>query len=128
MSLTVLLPLLLLTASITAAGQLLFKIGAPIVAKLVQPSQNIIQKAFTVIFEPHIFIAIILYMFGLFLWVYLIARTQLTIAYPINVALSILFTSIIAIFIFQESFTIYKVFGILLIISGIFFLTTGKGF
>ena len=128
MPLTVLLFFLLLPASITAAGQLLFKIGAQIVAKLIQPSQNIIQKAFTVIFEPHIFIAIILYMFGLFLWVYLIARTQLTIAYPINVALSILFTSIIAIFIFQESFTIYKVFGIALIITGIFFLTTGKGF
>lgn len=128
MPLVVLVPLLLLTAFITAAGQLLFKVGAQIVSKIIQPTQNIIQKAFTVIFEPHIFIAIILYMFGLFLWIYLIARTQLTIAYPINVALSILFTSIIAIFIFQESFTIYKVFGILLIIAGIFFLTTGKGF
>lgn len=113
--------LLLLTSTITAAGQLLFKYGSRAL-KLLPPETSWLEKITHVFFQPSVLLGIFLYAGGVLIWLVVLAKTELSFAYPVNVALSILFTSVIGWLIFNEALSALKIIGIILIIAGIFAL------
>jgi len=123
---------LLVAAAITASGQLLMKKGSQVLREIFGWQENyqlipqLINKVFAIIFEPHIFIALLLYSLGLFLWLKILTRTELSYAYPLLVSFTILITSLSSFFIFKETIAPLKILGMIFIITGIFFITTGK--
>jgi multidrug transporter EmrE-like cation transporter len=64
----------------------------------------------------------IVYALSTFAWVAILTRLQLSYAYPLVIAFSILLTSLIGIFLFKEQMTYHKVAGIAMVTAGVVFL------
>lgn len=124
--------LILLAALITASGQLLLKKGSQILRETLTWQKNdqfdlqLIKKIFSIFIEPHILIAIVLYVVGLLVWVKILSQSELNYAYPILISITILITIIASAFIYKESITVLKLLGIICIIVGIFLMTSVK--
>ena len=126
----VILLLILLAALISSSGQLLMKKGSSILQQTLSTNQSqasgllgLVKKFFSIIFEPHVFVALIFYFLGLFVWLKILTKSDLGQAYPILISLTVLLTSIFSAYFFKESFTIWRGVGIALIIAGLFFIT-----
>jgi drug/metabolite transporter (DMT)-like permease len=65
----------------------------------------------------------ILYVASFLLWMYILSKAQVTYAYPVSVALTILFTTLGATLVLREQFTWLMFLGIFLVICGIAALT-----
>ena len=116
--------LLLLGAAITASGQILMKRGSQILQQvLIWPESfnviRLIKNFFTIIFQPNVFLAFMLYFLGSFLWLKILTRGDLGYLYPILIGLTILITSLVSYFLFKENFTILKILGIIFLVFGI---------
>lgn len=71
-------------------------------------------------------IGILLYGLSFVLYVYLISKFDLGYIIPLTTALVYVVIFIASYFIFKEVFTLMKVIGIALIVSGVIFLSLGK--
>lgn len=114
---------------ISASGQLLLKRGSLATGNILRFSGDrvsapvIIKKLIAILFEPHIFIAIILYFSSLFLWLKVLSRTEVSYAYPILISLTIMLTTTLSIIFFKETLTGAKIVGTVLVIAGLFLMT-----
>lgn len=63
-----------------------------------------------------------LFLFGVsfFLWLFIISRLKLSVAYPISTSLSFCLITLASWFIFKEQLALLQIVGIILIIFGIF--------
>ncbi|MBI1975285.1 MAG: EamA family transporter [Parcubacteria group bacterium] len=119
---------LLLASLISTGGQLLFKKGSEALGGVLElgggsvNGQSIIKKIFAILFEPHIFVALLFYFAGIFVWVKVLSRTELSSAYPVLITLTVLLTTTFSLFLFKEHLTSMKAFGILLMIAGLFLM------
>jgi len=59
------------------------------------------------------------YALSTFAWVAILTRFQLSYAYPLVIAFSILLTSSMGILMFREQMTFYKLAGIIMITTGV---------
>jgi multidrug transporter EmrE-like cation transporter len=123
--------LLLGGAAITASGQILMKRGSQILQSSLSQLESynllqLIKKFFTVIFEPHVFTAFILYFLGSFLWLKILTRGDLGYLYPILIGLTIIITTTASVILFKETINVFKILGIMLIIGGIFLINSFK--
>lgn len=124
--------LLLLGAAITGSGQILMKIGSQALQKTLTlpenywPNLELLKKIFTIIFEPHIFTAFVLYFLGSFLWLKILTRGDLGYLYPILIGLTIIITTTASALLFKETIGVLKIMGIALIITGIFLINGFK--
>lgn len=105
--------LILLYITITSAGLLLLKIG----------SQNQMPVAIVdgrIIFNlnPHLLIGVLLYGISFVLYMFLIAKYDLGYIIPLVAALMYIILFVASYYIFHETFTAYKIAGIILIILG----------
>ncbi|MBI4095142.1 MAG: hypothetical protein HY435_03045 [Candidatus Liptonbacteria bacterium] len=112
----------LITAGINAVAQLLLKRGSLDLGRIFAGDQNLIVRALKILANPFVFSAVVLLGSGMFLWIWLVSKVELSRAYPVNIALTIVITTALSIFLFSESFTLFKVAGISLIIAGLFLL------
>ncbi|OGZ01647.1 MAG: hypothetical protein A2946_02130 [Candidatus Liptonbacteria bacterium RIFCSPLOWO2_01_FULL_53_13] len=111
--------LFLLAAGLNSTAQILLKKGALAIASVLSGPEALAVKAFRAFTNPFIAVAVILLATGMFLWIKIISRIELSRAYPINIALTVIITSVVAIFLFGESMSVSKAGGILLILLGI---------
>lgn len=76
---------------------------------------------FRTLFSPTVFIGFMLYGISSIVWLFVLKKFPLSVAYP---ALSLTYVAVVAIsiLVFKETFTINKVIGVLLIISGVIVL------
>ena len=58
------------------------------------------------------------------LWIFILSKLQLNIAYPIAVSLQVSLISLGAWFFFHEYLSTFQILGIIFVIAGIFLLTT----
>ncbi len=114
--------LFLISACANAGSQLLLKNGAPEAARQLTLSQNIFLKVFKAITTPSVFVAVLMLATGMLLWLYLISRFDLSQAYPVNIGLTVVITTIAAAFLFREPVTLIKVVGIALVLFGVWLL------
>jgi multidrug transporter EmrE-like cation transporter len=68
-------------------------------------------------------IGVLAIIFSAFIWMTALSRIEISIAYPTATALNFLVVLIIGISLFGEKFSFYKLFGILLIIISLIFLS-----
>nr|WP_295972303.1 EamA family transporter [uncultured Bacillus sp.] len=70
------------------------------------------------IFSPPILGGLVLYAFATVLWLYILSRVSLSLAYPLQ-SLAYIITVFASYFVFKEPITLYKIAGCLLILAGI---------
>ena len=112
----------LLASGINATAQLLLKKGSLSAGPALAENASLFDKLFKVLLNPFIASAIVFLVVGMFVWIKILSRVELSRAYPVNIALTIIFTSVASIFLFQESVTWMKFTGIILVIIGIWAL------
>lgn len=108
--------LLLLAMLISLSGELLFKQGL-LQTELKLTVASIIKTLFT----PSIFLGFALFGSGAILWLFVLQRFPISVAYP-SLALNYVWMLILGYYLFGEHITPYKVIGVLLIIGGVFLL------
>jgi drug/metabolite transporter (DMT)-like permease len=109
--------LLIAYAAGMAAGQLLFKGAALRFATLGGAGERILALFTNVYFLA----ALALYAALAILWVWVLSFTPLSRAYPF-VALAFAFTPLLGGLVFDEAMSMRLVFGVLLILAGLFFV------
>lgn len=70
------------------------------------------------LFSPYIFSGLVMYGFATVLWLFILSKVQLSVAYPLQ-SFAYLFTVIGAYFVFGEPITLWKVVGVLFIMLGV---------
>jgi len=104
---------LVLYAAGMSFGQVLFKASA----LRVKEDGSI----FALLWSPHFISAIILYVILTVVWVYILTGIQLSVAYPF-VALSFVFTPLVAYLVFGDTVSGSYIIGVALIIVGLIVL------
>lgn len=114
--------LFLITATANSAVQLLLKRASLNVASILSADYNWLVKIVKIFFNPHIITVGLLMLTTIIIWLKVISQWELSRAYPINIALTIIITFIASVFFFNESVTTFKIVGIVLVISGLWFI------
>jgi drug/metabolite transporter (DMT)-like permease len=110
--------LLIAYAAGMAAGQLLFK-GAAL--KFAAPDGSPAERILALFSNLYFLAALALYAALAILWVWVLSFTPLSRAYPF-VALAFAFTPLLGGLVFDEAMSGRLVFGVLLILAGLFFV------
>jgi multidrug transporter EmrE-like cation transporter len=101
---------------LAVTGQLFIKRG--VVASSLHPS---ILSILQTLFSPLILIGLSIYGASSIIWLFVLQKFPLSVAYP-ALSLTYIFIVAISIFFFKEPFSYYKVSGIFLIVLGVYFL------
>ena len=110
--------LCLTNTGLMVTGQILFKLGSR--GKSIDGLSDIIR----LFFSPIIFCALCLYAATTGLWLYILSKTPLSYAYPIQ-ALAFPVVLLLSALLFHEQITLQKMMGVLLIVIGVFVATKG---
>lgn len=102
-----------------AVATVLIKIGS---AKL--PAEFSIKTIFEMIRNPHIWGGVLLYIGSFPPYIFIFKHLKVSIAYPIFASLAFAGTIVIAFIFLKESLTIWQIFGLVLLVGGIFLLAT----
>lgn len=104
--------LCLLNTLLMVCGQILFKLGSN------GKSINKVSDIISLVFSPAILLALTLYAGTTLLWLYILSRTKLSFAYPIQ-ALAFPIVLIASSFIFREYIPINRWIGVGIIFIGV---------
>jgi uncharacterized membrane protein len=104
--------LLIFNIFMLVCGQILWKIGMSKVN-----FQISLKGIINILFNPYIFSGGIIYIFATVIWLYLLSREQLSRVYPLQ-SLCYIVGAIAGIIIFNESISVCKMLGLLLICGG----------
>ncbi|MEM5831173.1 MAG: EamA family transporter [Candidatus Aenigmatarchaeota archaeon] len=114
------LTLILISISLGIAGQLCLKHGINNFGHL-SINDFLTKKIFQIIFQKFVFLGILLYAIATFLWLIILSKTELSIAYPM-LAIGYIIIAILSKILFNENLTLLKFIGIVLISIGVFIL------
>lgn len=109
--------LILLNTMILVSGQFLWKFGMT----NKEDSFGSVGEIIKLMFSPYIITGLTMYGFATVLWLFILTRVPLSVAYPIQ-SLAYVFAVFGAYFIFNEPLSFMKVAGVLLIIIGVSFI------
>ena len=109
--------LILLNTLILVSGQFLWKIG--MTNRSV--SFDSIGAITRVLISPFILSGLVLYGLATILWLFILTKVPLSVAYPIQ-SIAYILAVFGAYFFFQEEITLWKVIGIILIMAGVSFI------
>lgn len=111
------LALIIFTVTLSACAQLALKMGADSPAMKTAMSTGIMDAVIAAAFSPLIWTGLTIYGLSVALWVWVLSKVDLTIAYPF-VGISFLITMAFGAFILDESVTTLRIVGTLLIAGG----------
>lgn len=109
--------LILLNTLILVSGQFLWKIGMTNRSVSFDSLGAIIR----VMLSPYIISGLFLYGMATVLWLFILTKVPLSVAYPIQ-SIAYIIAVFGAYFFFQEEITIWKVIGVILIMAGVSFI------
>ncbi len=109
---------------VSSTAQLLLKAGTNALAGMTKNSDipSLIVRAIT---QPFILAGIACYVLSMGIWIMVLSRMPVSVAYPL-LSLGYIVTAVIGYFAFGEQLGWAKVAGILIIILGVVVLTTAK--
>ncbi|QNG28907.1 EamA family transporter [Synechococcus sp. LTW-R] len=87
---------------------------------------DLAQKIIRLVSDPFLFAAVIGTIASILWWLYIISRVRVSVVYPMIQAGAIVFTSALAAVFLQEKINGEQLTGMLLVISGIFFLAASR--
>lgn len=111
------LALILFTVTLSACAQLALKMGADSPAMKEALSSGLFDAVFAAALSPLIWTGLMIYGLSVALWVWVLSKVDLTIAYPF-VGISFLITMAFGAFILDENITNLRILGTLLIAGG----------
>ncbi|WGL15301.1 EamA family transporter [Microbulbifer bruguierae] len=113
------LSVILVTVFMSACAQLLLKLGMQRAG--VDFMQGGVAGILRVLFSPHVFSGIFVYAVSVLVWLWVLSRVDLSIAYPF-VGLSFIFTLLFGYAFLGESVNAMRIGGSLLIAAGCIFV------
>lgn len=114
--------LILLNTLILVSGQFLWKFG--MVNK--EDSFSSIGDIIKLLFSPYIITGLTMYGFATVLWLFILTRVPLSVAYPLQ-SLAYVFAVFGAFFVFNEPLSMMKITGVLMIMIGVSFIGFSSG-
>jgi len=97
----------------SVSGMVLVKYAAPLLKAALAAGSGVAGPGSMVVTGATMYVA------GFLLWMLILVREPLTIAYPIAVGLTMLFSTLCAGLFLRESVTWYSVLGALLVLAGV---------
>lgn len=112
-------PLILVSVAMSACAQISLKsgMGSPAVQQSLSNAMPV-NIAMSIIFNPMVFLGVFLYFGSMVVWLFVLSKVEVSYAYPF-VALGFIFTAILGRLIFNDSFSLEKIAGTLLIVIGV---------
>jgi drug/metabolite transporter (DMT)-like permease len=107
--------LLLVSVMLGAFGQLSMKKGLK--NKPIQINELASLKVFNTVFEPNVFLGILLYIAATLIWLVVLSNAELSYAYPL-IALGYIVTTVFSYIYLGENIVLYRWLGIILIVVG----------
>ncbi len=101
-----------------SVGQLLFKKTALTISDNSTNTAGLMEGLFRAIQSPWLYLALTTYALATVLWLYILQRIPLSIAYPFS-ALAMILVPLLSIYFFSERLSLSYFIGAFLIISGI---------
>jgi multidrug transporter EmrE-like cation transporter len=110
--------IILLSVAITAAAQLVLKVGMtnPAVQRLI--GQGLSPRLIGVFFDPYVIGGLFLYFGAAMMWLFVLAKFEVSYAYPF-VALGFVLTALAGWLLFDDAMSLARASGILLICVGV---------
>lgn len=105
--------------AVTVTAQLLLKKGVLKLGQISFSSADFLGTISQVAQNVWIMAGLFLFGVGFFLWIFILSRFQLNLAYPIVVSINFIFIAICSRLLFQEHLSPLQIFGILIIIIGV---------
>ena len=115
------LVVILLTVFMSACAQLLLKLGMAKASTHGDMFAGGVVSIVQTLFTPLVFAGIFIYGISVIVWLWVLSKVDLSIAYPF-VGVSFIFTFLFGVFLLGESVNVFKVVGTLLICAGCFFI------
>ncbi|MGS2717359.1 EamA family transporter [Eionea flava] len=116
------LAVILVTVSLSAFAQLLFKLGMDKLSKENIELTSSIYSIFQALISPFVLSGLIVYAVSVIAWLWVLSKVDLSIAYPF-VGISFIFTLFIGILLLNESINSYKIAGTIMIAIGCFLVS-----
>lgn len=112
--------LVLISIILGVFGQLSMKRGMNTVGPI--GLKNVFStEIFSIIFQKFVFLGFMLYILSSMLWLVALSQEELSFIYPL-ISIGYILTAILSKFLFNESLTIFRFFGILLICGGVYLI------
>lgn len=112
--------LIMVAMGLGAFGQVAMKMGMQNIGQ-VSVTDLLGEKFVQVATEKFVVVGVILYILSLGVWLTVLSKAELSFAYPL-IGLSYVVVAILSGVFFHENLTMFRIFGIALIVSGVFFV------
>lgn len=114
-----LLSLILFSVSLSALAQLLLKVGVERAGTATAASEAapIVQRISDMLFSPFVLFGLMTYAFGTLVWLFVLAKAPLSVAYPF-VGAGFILTALMGALILGEELSLLRISGIVLIAIG----------
>jgi len=115
---------ILVSVALAVAGQLLLKMGMLRMGRFSLNIFTIVQQYTRVLLNPFIIAGIIGFALSMLVWLYVLSRLELSIAYPF-VALNYILILFASHFLLKETITPLKIMGVVVIAIGVYLISRG---
>lgn len=119
---TKILALALFSVSLSALAQVLLKKAVTVMPLQLSSAVDVTLWLVSLLVNPFLIAGVMLYVASLALWLIVLSRAEVSVAYPMA-SVGFLITAVIAHYTLGESVTLWRVGGILLICAGMFLVT-----
>jgi multidrug transporter EmrE-like cation transporter len=120
------LSLVLFSVGCSAIAQISLKYGMTQPAvQLAIAGSDAVRIGITVLLNPFVFSGLMLYGFSAVVWLFVLARLDLSIAYPF-VSVGFVLTMSLGCLLFGEPFTLRKVLGTLVVMLGVYLVAAAR--
>ena len=109
----------LVCVALNTVAQVLLKAGVNAVGVIDFGFGRILHTIWTLVFEWHIFIGLFCYVASVGVWLMVLSRSEVSVAYPMS-SLGYVATAIAAWYLFGEPMTPARIGGILIIMAGVY--------
>jgi drug/metabolite transporter (DMT)-like permease len=112
--------LVLICVSMGVIGQLGMKKGMNTIGNI--GIKDIISpRIFQIILQKYVFIGMAFYVLSSLVWLVILSKAELSFVYPM-ISIGYIITAVLSKFFFNESLSLYRFFGILLICGGVYII------
>jgi len=102
-------------------GQLSMKKGLNMLPDAISIRDLFSTEVFSVVFQRYVFLGLFLYALASLFWLVALSQEELSFVYPL-ISMGYIFTAILSKFFFNESLTLFRFFGILMICGGVYLI------
>lgn len=115
------MPLIFLGVLLNTGAQLMLKAGVNRMGQLDFAWQRLFSFCFEVAMNPYILTGLLFYVISVVLWLLVLSRTEVSLAYPM-ISLGYVLNAVTAYYLFGESLTLSRMAGILIILCGVYLI------